>query len=53
MDNIYKIIEFEQWCPKCKHVEVDEYSEPCFSCIAEPVNVESKKPVKFEEKDDK
>lgn len=45
-----KIVEFEKWCNKCKYEDISELDDPCFDCISEPVNEDSRKPVKFEEK---
>lgn len=49
MENHEKIVEFEKYCPKCKNYELAESEDPCFDCLAEPVNVDSHKPVRFEE----
>jgi len=50
---IYKEVYFDKYCDKCKHVEVKEFEEPCHDCLNEPMNVNSHKPVKFEEKEEK
>lgn len=49
----YKEVYFDKYCDKCKHQEVAEHEEPCHDCLKEPVNVNSHKPVKFEEKEEK
>lgn len=45
-------VYFYQYCPKCKHKDVDDTKgkAPCHECLSEPVNLGSHKPVKFEEK---
>lgn len=48
MDNL-KIVDFERYCPKCLHKDLKEHDDPCDDCLNEPVNVDSKKPVNFEE----
>ena len=47
-----KIVQYETYCQKCKHFEDDE-SDPkskCWICLDEPVNIDSRKPINFEEK---
>ena len=53
MQNNEKMIFFEKWCTRCKHEAVNENEEPCESCISSPVNENSRKPIKFEEKENK
>ena len=43
-----KIVDFA-YCGICKNQELTEMDEPCSTCIANPVNFESKKPIKYEE----
>ena len=44
----YKEVDFKQYCKICKHWEKDVSEDPCFDCLAEPANLNSHKPVKFE-----
>lgn len=44
-----KIVEFEDWCKKCKHHDLLETEDPCFDCLDDPVNTHSHKPTKWEE----
>lgn len=46
----YKEVYFNEYCKKCKHEKVADAEEPCTSCLDEPANLYSHKPVKFEEK---
>ena len=48
-----KIVNFSIYCVDCKHINKDETEEPCDSCLSEPVNQNTHKPVKFEEADEK
>lgn len=45
-----KIVEFEKYCASCIHKDVKEKDEPCCDCLEESVNMNSHKPVKWEEK---
>lgn len=45
-----KIVEYDKYCCKCKHENVPDYEDPCNECLNNPGNVDSHKPVKFEEK---
>lgn len=47
---IYKEVYFSQYCEKCKHHDLPEAEDPCHSCLNNPVNQYSHKPVYFEEK---
>jgi len=51
MENEYKIVEFEKYCDTCKHKDVASKDEPCYECLDNPVNLNSHKPVKWEESD--
>ena len=46
-----KFVNFHYWCEKCKHFEKDEKDLPCRECLDEPVNQNSTKPVRWEEKE--
>lgn len=45
-----KEVYFHQYCKTCEHVGVPEEQDPCYECLAEPVNQYSHKPVNYEEK---
>lgn len=45
-----KIVEYEKWCPKCKHFNIEETEEPCNECLTYPAAEDSHKPIRFEEK---
>ena len=45
-----KLVDFDKYCPNCKHWTTESTEDPCNECLTTPVNVESHKPVNFEEK---
>lgn len=50
MECIDKIVDFEYYCPLCKHEKDPENKDPCHDCLNNPTNTYSYKPVNFEEK---
>lgn len=50
MDSNYKEVFYDQYCHRCEHSEKTELEDPCFDCLDEPVNMDSHKPVYFEER---
>ena len=46
-----KLVDFDIYCVKCKYKKVSQHEEPCNTCLANPVNEDSHKPVMFEEKE--
>lgn len=52
-EQTYKEVYFDQYCKKCKHEKVDDKEPPCYECLGEPLNWNSHKPVKYEEKETK
>lgn len=51
MEESYKEVYFGQYCKTCKYEKDDEgdVNSPCYDCLAEPANVYTHKPVKYEE----
>ena len=47
------LVEFENWCKTCKFGKQGEEEHPCYLCLDEPVNDDSKKPVYYVEGDTK
>lgn len=43
-----KIVEFDKYCIKCKHNDIEEYEDPCNECLSNPTNANSRRPVMFE-----
>lgn len=50
MQTEIKIVEFDKYCKLCKNQLVVETEDPCNECLTTPVNIESHKPVMFEQK---
>lgn len=46
----YREVYFHEYCPKCKYEKLTENEKPCRHCLAEPINLWTNKPVKFESK---
>lgn len=46
----YKEVYFHVYCKKCKHKDVKEKEEPCCECLSEPTNLDTHRPVYYEEK---
>ena len=47
--NNTKEVHFWFWCPTCKHYAKDQSDTPCDECLAVPMNIDSTKPVRYEE----
>lgn len=45
-----KEVNYDKYCPFCKHVKCEEADDPCYKCLEEPVREETAKPLYFEEK---
>ena len=45
-----RIVDFSKYCKVCKHKEKDESEEPRNECLSEPLNYNTDKPTKYEEK---
>ena len=48
IDHEYKEVYFSEYCKTCKYKGVKDVEEPCNSCLDEPINLFSHKPVKYE-----
>ena len=44
-----KEVYFVKYCRRCKHRNLPETKEPCNECLTSPSNIDSHKPIKFEE----
>lgn len=46
-----KIVRFDQYCHKCifKDKKESDPNSPCWDCLEEPVNQDSRMPVNFKE----
>ena len=45
-------VRFDIWCEKCKYKDKKENEDPCWDCLTETVNQDSRKPVYFKEDKD-
>lgn len=46
----YKEVYFHEYCKKCRYVKTKGNEEPCNECLGEPLNLNTHRPVKYEEK---
>jgi hypothetical protein len=46
----YKEVYFDQYCRKCEHRDKEGTDEPCEECLSEPLNWNTHRPIKYEEK---
>lgn len=48
MSNLHEV-EFGTYCNTCKYKDdnEDDVESPCFDCLDEPVNTDSRKPVNY------
>lgn len=49
-EQAYKEVYYHVYCSKCKHEDVPDTDEPCNECLDNPLNWNSHRPVKYEEK---
>lgn len=47
--NDLKMVDFHKYCEKCEYKNLPENEDPCYQCLADPVNVASHKPTHFKE----
>ena len=52
-DQAYKEVYFHEYCKKCRHEKLKENEEPCSTCLDEFTNLNTHRPVKYEEKESK
>ncbi len=50
MESNDKEVYFGLYCKTCKNEALPESEEPCNSCLEEPVNTDSHRPVNWEKK---
>lgn len=49
MEIIHKIVQFDEYCPKCVYRDYDEAANPCYECLTMPANVHTAEPIYFKE----
>lgn len=50
-DKVYKEVDFKTYCQTCKYKDLGETDDPCSECMDNSLNLESRKPIKWEDKD--
>lgn len=45
----YLEVYFDRYCKTCKHENLKENKDPCHECLSNPCNLNSHKPVMWEE----
>lgn len=52
MNEEYLEVNFEKYCQTCQHKELEEKFDPCNRCLEHGCNLNSHKPVMWEEKNE-
>lgn len=47
-----KIVDFAEYCNKCKHKDVFINESPCDECLGIPARTDSRRPEKWEKADE-
>jgi hypothetical protein len=42
-------VYYYEYCPYCVHKDKAEDEDPCYECLDNPVNIDSRKPMRFED----
>ena len=50
MEQIDKIVHFDEYCPTCKYETTPEKDNPCNECLDNPTNTNTRQPVMWKEK---
>ena len=50
MNEEYLEVNFEKQCKPCQHKELEEKFDPCNRCLEHGCNLNSRKPIMWEEK---
>ena len=49
MNEEYKEVNFEKYCNTCTYKKLSENKDPCEECLDNPVNLNSSKPIKWDD----
>lgn len=49
MEENTKEVYFNEYCESCEHCDLEESEDPCHDCLSTPMNINSHKPVHWEE----
>lgn len=44
-----KEVRFDQYCPSCVHYQKSEAEDPCYECLDQGWNDDSRKPINYKE----
>jgi hypothetical protein len=44
-----KEVFYSEYCLRCEHYNTSDQEEPCDSCLEQPFNYDSHKPINFKE----
>jgi hypothetical protein len=50
MKNTAKEVYFDKYCKTCKNRNIKDYEEPCNTCLDNPSNTDSHRPLNYERK---
>lgn len=50
IENNYLEVYFNEYCKTCIHKKKDDAEEPCNTCLENSYNLNSHKPIKWEDK---
>lgn len=48
MESREHIVEYDQFCNNCKYKDLPDGAIPCDECLTNPVNTDSRRPIKYE-----
>ena len=51
MEDNYKFVAFEKYCPKCEYEKRSSVQDPCNNCLATGAREGTEKPTEFKEKE--
>lgn len=51
MQENWKEVYFNQYCPRCECFDCNDYEDLCNECLNNPMNLYSHKPVNWKEKE--
>lgn len=51
MNGDYKEVYFHKYCKTCKYEKLEEKHDPCNECLEQGMNVHTRKPANWKEKD--
>lgn len=47
------IVQFDEYCNKCEYYARSESEDPCWECLDNPINEDSRRPINYKEKKSK